>query len=63
VVHDIKQLGAKGDDKQLKYRTHIKYKSTQDPHAPQVKQMLYHKSQIRNPSHMHLKIISMPIMC
>jgi hypothetical protein len=37
-VHGMKQLGAKSNDKQVKYNTHIKFKSTQDAsHAPQAK--------------------------
>jgi hypothetical protein len=38
VVHDMKQLGAKIYEKQVKYNTPIKFKSTQDrKHAPQAK--------------------------
>jgi hypothetical protein len=38
VVHDMKQLGAKNYDKQVKYNTAIKFKGTQDTtHAPQAK--------------------------
>jgi hypothetical protein len=38
VVHDKKQLGAKSNDKQVKYNTPIKFKGAQDaPHTPQAK--------------------------
>jgi hypothetical protein len=38
VVHAMKRLGAKSNDKQVKYSTPIKFKSTQDiSHAPQAK--------------------------
>jgi ribosomal 30S subunit maturation factor RimM len=38
VVHDMKQLGAKNYDNQVKYNTPIKFKGTQDTtQAPQAK--------------------------